>query len=152
MNHNQPLFLTPHQSAQLKVFVAKNKEDNDLAELCGEKRIEIHELTPFPCKVPGMVAVRSENDFVLKLLYPTPGTHNHDPQFQHAQDIDRELDLIPKPFLYGRREFCCDWQWESGMLMDAPDRMPAGACHYFCYEDDVYGATQFETNREERAI
>ena len=126
--------LTQHQVREL----AK------LAESAGEPRE--FRLQPFSRDLPGMVSVDDERGDWL-LLYPEPKPVPRDPLFQHAKAMDGLrfavcMVQLDRAHMHNGRE-------AAAYCIDAPDRMPAGACEFFDFGSDTYGAMQLEIWRDE---
>lgn len=138
---------TENHLAEFRRFKAKHAEDEAIAADFGGKPRPIHGVEPFPCDAPNILRVKDAKGFTMTLLYPSPRPVPKDPQFQHAADLDRWPRVMTAWAAYGREEFWRDWQWLA-VLMDAQDRMPAGACQSFDYGDDTYGAQQMTWERE----
>lgn len=147
MNRGACIPMTDYQRAELRAFLIKHAEDEEIARQYGEKPNHVWDIKPFPCDVPGLLRVVTTHDITLTVLYPEPRPIPKDPQFQHAEPIARQHSRLFLRCLQGQLDWARDWQWDFG-LMDAPDEMPAGACFGFDYEDDVYGARQHTFFRE----
>jgi hypothetical protein len=137
--------LNDYQLAELRKFMVKHAENEELAASFDSGVGPVHKLSWYACKVPGTVAVTTENGFVLRLLFPTPGPRNHDPLFQYASPLVRWWSVFN--VLKSNIAYLRDWQWSfSGM--DAPDEIPGGACEWFAASEEAYGAVQITVQRE----
>lgn len=140
--------LNDHQAAELRRFVAEHAVDEHIAAEWGELPHPISRLAWHECEVPGTVAVLDADGFVMKLLLPVPRPVNRDPLFQPAGAVSdyRKLAVLTM----SRREFLRDLQWATGVVMDAPDTMPAGACEYMSASEEAFGAVQMTWDRPGR--
>jgi len=140
--------LNEHQVAELHRFVKAHAEDEDVSASFGERPHPINRLAWYDCEVPGTVAVLDADGFVMKVLLPVPRPVNRDPLFQPAGAVSdyRKLAVL----IMSRREFLRDLQWAAGVVMDAPDTMPAGACEYMSASEEAFGAMQMTWDRPGR--